>query len=164
MKKDLIRIAALLLVLGALSASFWAGRELARREGLRPVGAPDTVFRTVWVHDTVKQYVTKPAGVRYIYLNVHDTTTVHDTTIVADPVLVEVPIEERTYEGENYRATVRGFEPELTDIWIKRTEHIITMPYRKRWGVTVGPQAGVGITPEGWRPYAGVGVTFGYNF
>ena len=164
MKDALVRIAFLLLVLGAVSASFWAGREIAHREGLRPVGAPDTVFRTVWVHDTIKQYVMKPAGVRYIYLSVHDTTAVHDTTTVRDSVLVEVPFEERTYEGENYRATVRGFQPELADIWIKRTESIITVPYRKRWGLSIGPQAGVGITPEGWRPYAGVGVTFGYNF
>lgn len=165
MKEALIRIAALLLVLGALSASFWAGREMAHREGLRPAGGPDTVTITKWIHDSIPYPVDSIIyRIKLVYLPVHDTTAVHDTTTVRDSVLVEVPIEERTYEGDSYRATVRGFQPELTDIWIKQTERNIVLPYRKRWGVTVGPQAGVGITPEGWRPYAGVGVTFGYNF
>ena len=95
---------------------------------------------------------------------VHDTTFVHDTTAVHDSVLVEVPITEKRYEAENYRATVRGFRPELVDIWGRETSTTIRVPYRKRWNLTVGPQMGIGYTPAGVQPYAGAGVTFGYSF
>ena len=79
-------------------------------------------------------------------------------------MLVDVPISEKHYVSENYRATVRGYRADLVDIWIKQRETIVTVPYRKHWTWTIGPQAGFGITPEGWRPYAGVGATFGYSF
>jgi hypothetical protein len=45
--------------------------------------------------------------------------------------------------------------------YINSTE---TIKQRKQWGVSLGVQGGYGITPKGWQPYAGVGVTFGYNF
>lgn len=126
---------------------------------------PDTVTITKWVRDTIFEpkdsFIVKHIPVP---LPVHDTTFLRDTSIVTDTVLVEVPITEKTYQGDNYRATVRGFQPELTDIWVKQTERTITVPYRKRWGVTAGPQVGFGFTPQGWQPYAGVGVTFGYSF
>lgn len=158
----IILVMALILAVGA---SFAIGHISARRMYERLAERPDTVTVTRWVRDTV--YEPKDSFiVKYkpVYLAVHDTTEVHDTTTIRDSVLVDVPITEKTYYGDNYRATVRGFQPELTDIWVKQTERIITMPYRKRWGVTAGPQVGYGFTPQGWQPYAGVGVTFGYSF
>lgn len=157
-------IIVVLAVLLAVAASFLFGGYLGRKSANIVPGKPDTLVVERWVHDTITQYVKGPVEVRYVYLPVHDTTAVHDTTTIRDSVLVEVPIEERTYEGWNYRATVRGFQPELTDIWVKQTEKIITVPYHKRWNFTVGPQVGIGITPKGLQPYAGAGVTFGYSF
>lgn len=157
----------IILVLAALLAvavSFLFGGYVGRKSAKSVPGRPDTLVVTEWVHDTVREYVSKPVEFRYVYLPIHDTTAVHDTTTIRDSVLVEVPIEERTYVGDNYRATVRGYQPELTDIWIQRSERIITIPYQKRWNLTVGPQAGVGITPKGFHPYAGAGITFGYTF
>jgi len=61
-------------------------------------------------------------------------------------------------------ATVRGFQPELVDIWIRQKETTIRVPYRKHWSLTVGPQIGYGLTPKGAQPYAGAGITFGYSF
>ena len=157
-------IILVLAVLLAVAASFLFGGYVGRKSAKGVPGSPDTVVVKEWVHDTIKEYVSKPVEVRYVYLPIHDTTAIHDTTSVIDSVLVEVPIEERTYVGDNYRATVRGYQPELTDIWIQRSERIITMPYLKRWSFTVGPQVGVGITPKGVQPYAGAGITFGYSF
>lgn len=159
-QSTIIIVVALVLAVGA---SFALGYMSAQRRGEKSVERPDTVTVTKWVRDTV--YEPKDSFiVKYkpVYLPVHDTTEVHDTTTIRDSVLVDVPINEKTYYGENYRATVRGFQPELTDIWVKQTERAV--PYRKKWGVTVGPQAGFGFTPQGWQPYAGVGVTFGYSF
>jgi len=129
-----------------------------------PAGKPDTVTITKWIPAPITEPETKPVLPKLVFLPVHDTLAVHDTTAVRDSVLVEIPIEEKTYTGEDYRATIRGFQPELTDIWIRQRETIITQPYRKRWSFTVGPQVGVGYTPQGLQPYAGAGITFGYNF
>lgn len=163
MKRSTIIIALAAVV--AVFASFWLGGEYVRHKGLVPSERPDTVIVERWVHDTVSVPVETVVVKREIaYLPVHDTTMVHDTTEIRDSVLVEVPITERHYAAENYRATVRGYNPELVDIWIKRKETTVTVPYRKRWGFTVGPQVGVGFTPQGVQPYAGAGVTFGYSF
>lgn len=150
----------------AVVASFLSGYDIARKRYQNLPERPDTVYRTKWVSAPVTEPRIKPVLPKLVYLPVpvHDTTEVHDTTTVKDSVLVEVPIVEKQYIGEDYRATVRGFEPELIDIWIRRRETTITVPYRKRWGFTVGPQVGVGITPNGWKPYAGIGASFGYSF
>ena len=162
MKRSSIILA--LAVLLAVAASFLFGGYIGRKYAEKALNRPDTVTITKWVAAPIPEPVTKPVLPKLYLLPVHDTTAVHDTTHTTDSVLVEVPIVEKTYEGENYRATVRGFQPELVDMWVKERETTITVPYRKRWSVTVGPQAGVGITPKGLQPYAGAGVTFGYSF
>lgn len=153
--------AIVVAVILALLASFVAGGRLVQRHYEKSLKRADTVIKVEWKRDTIYEpkdsiiYKWKP-----VYLAVHDTTTLHDTTAVHDSALVDVPITEKTYTGENYRATVRGFLPELTDIWVKQR----TIPYRERWSFTVGPQVGYGITPQGPQPYAGIGITFGYSF
>lgn len=155
----------LIAVLLAAFASFWLGSTITRKRYESALNHPDTVIVEIWVRDTI--YQPKDSLVirwQTAYLPVHDTTFVHDTTAVVDSVLVDVPISEKHYVSENYRATVRGYRADLVDIWIKQRETIVTVPYRKHWSWTIGPQAGFGITPEGWRPYAGIGATFGYSF
>ena len=91
-----------------------------------------------------------------------------DTIIVRDTIEVEIPITERTYLDEEYKAIVQGYNPILKSIEVyPRTAYITTtetIKERKRWGVSIGIQGGYGITPKGYQPYAGVGVSFGYNF
>ena len=152
-------------VLLAVFASFWLGSSLTRKRYESALNRPDTVYVEKWVRDTI--YQPKDSFIvrwQTAYLPIHDTTFVHDTTAVVDSVLVDVPISEKHYVSENYRATVRGYRADLVDICIKQRETIVTVPYRKHWSWTIGPQAGFGITPEGWRPYAGFGATFGYSF
>ena len=159
-------IALILGLAAVIAASFSLGYRFGRRGNYDPAGGPDTVTVTKWVRDTI--YEPKDSFIikyKPVYLAVHDTTVTEVETVVRDSVLVEVPITEKTYTGENYRATVRGFQPELTDIWVRQTERTITVPYRKRWSLTAGPQLGIGYTPQGGvQPYIGAGVTFGYSF
>lgn len=175
MKEALFRIGTMLLFVVAVSLSFNAGEKYGRGKGMDPAGKLDTVTVTKWVHDTVEVESSKPAGSVSAMLplipskndEISTPAEVYPDTIhqnKPDSALVSVPIEEKLCVGENYRAIIRGFQPELVDIWINQTENDISVPYRKRWSFTVGPQVGVGITPEGWRPYAGLGVTFGYSF
>ncbi len=163
MRKPSIFLA--IAVLMAVVASFWLGSSLTRKRYESALNRPDTVIVEKWVRDTI--YQPKDSLVirwQTAYLPVHDTTFLRDTLHTKDSVLVDVPISEKHYVSENYRATVRGYRADLVDIWIKQRETIVTVPYRKHWTWTIGPQAGFGITPEGWRPYAGIGATFGYSF
>lgn len=85
-----------------------------------------------------------------------------------DSVTVEIPIEQRTYEGEHYRAVVQGYRPELVSIDIRLpqcpTSTSSDSKARFCWTITIGPQWGYGITPQGWQPYAGVGGSLGLSF
>ncbi len=155
----------LLAVLLAVGASFWLGSTITRKRYESALNRPDTVTITKWVRDTV--YEPKDSLIikwKTAYLPVHDTTYLRDTLHTIDSVLVDVPISEKGYASENYRVTIRGYQAELTDIWIKQKETIVTIPYRKHWSFTIGPQLGVGFTPKGIQPYAGFGATFGYSF
>lgn len=164
------RLLLVLAVLFAVSASYWLGRELGRREGEAVPRGRDTVRIVEWKRDTVKEEVSRPAGSVQAWLPVAtqepEESAAPDTVILRerDTVLVEVPIEEKEVAGENFRAVLRGFQPELVDIWVKRETDIVRVPVRKRWSFTVGPQVGIGYTPAGVQPYAGAGITFGYSF
>ena len=174
MKRAVSSMVLVLAALFAVRASYWLGREFGRREGERSPQRPDTVRVTKWLHDTVTVESSRPSGSVQAWLPiaqpVTDCNALPDTafskmeTPTPDTVLVEVPLEEKVYTGDNYRAIVRGYQPELTDIWVRETVSTIRVPVRRRWNVTAGPQVGIGITPDGWRPYAGLGVTFGYSF
>lgn len=89
-------------------------------------------------------------------------------TAPADSVDVLVPIERVTVEGENYSAVLEGYRPSIVEMTLRVPTTTITntrtVTTRKRWSFCVGPQVGAGWTPEGVRPYIGVGVTFGYCF
>ena len=160
-----------LAVLLAVAVSFLAGGLVGHRLAKKPSNRPDTVYIEKWLpQPVVEPKDSTQLNPKIVYLKVpypvHDTVPfpVHDTTNVVDSVLVEVPIVEKTYEGENYRAIIRGFNPELVSIFVNERQTIIRVPYQKHWTFTVGPQAGVGITKDGWRAYAGVGGTFGWSF
>lgn len=122
---------------------------------------------TVVVYDTVTErypeYVTQWETRTE---RVEVPTVIRDT--VRDTILVNLPITERVYEGKDYRAVIEGWNPVLKEMttypatkYITVTE---TVTKRKRWGVSIGAQGGYGITPEGMQPYAGIGITVGYNF
>lgn len=169
-----INVAAILVVLAAFGG--WIGRGAWERRHTKPLQA-DTVC--VWIHDTVKLVETKPAGTVVVKLPVvvRDTIKIAQNANAADHLLdstqmvqpsdsvqVEVPMERKTYEGENYRAVVQGFRPELVSIDVRQQTVTVTEYKRKWWSVTIGPQLGYGFTPAGWQPYAGIGITAGISF
>lgn len=83
-----------------------------------------------------------------------------------DSARVIVPFTQKTYETEEYKAWVSGYEPELDSINIyRRTETVTNTLYldkkRRRWGGMVG--IGAGMTHKG-EVTPMVGVMIGYKF
>lgn len=74
--------------------------------------------------------------------------TIHDT------VYIPVPITQKEYQTENYRAWVSGYKPSLDSVWVY-PEKIIIREKPRRWGI--GVIAGYGIGRNGLSPYVGVG-------
>lgn len=82
--------------------------------------------------------------------------------VTPDSVSVEIPITQKVYETDRYRAVVSGYKPNLDDIYIYQPTQIVQVKSKpKRWGV--GIQVGYGVTlkqtPQ-FSPYVGVGVSY----
>lgn len=80
------------------------------------------------------------------------------TIIVRDSlVFVQVPMEQKIYQGENYKAAVSGYKPSLD--WIETYQQTqVIQPKPKKWGLSIS--AGGSLTPKGAAPYVGLGVTY----
>jgi hypothetical protein len=124
-----------------------------------------TKVDTLYLRDTLR--VEKPV---FIERHMVDTMVVSVTEfqVVHDTAFVQLPREQVEYRDTSYRAVVSGFLPRLEELEIYQREKVVTIqtekvvrvPDAKRWGV--GVQAGYGITPAGFQPYLGLGVS--YNF
>ena len=121
-----------------------------------------TKVDTLTIHDTIR--LEKPV---FFETRVVDTmvVTVTEWEVVHDTAFVTLPREEVEYRDTSYRAVVSGFLPRLEELEIYQkervvtiqTEKVVTVPDKRRWGA--GVQAGYGITPAGFQPYRGVGVS-----
>ena len=163
MANKLITILVLIIFVGCVVGAFFFGRATTRTDIVRTEIERDTIV----VRDTIREYY--PQEVEKVVVRterVEVPIIVRDT--IREVVEVEIPIEEREYKSEEYYAIIGGYMPYLKSIEVyPRTEYISateTITTRTRWGVSIGVQAGYGMTPVGTQPYAGVGVTFGYNF
>ena len=154
MKNVVIAVIALALI----AVAFLLGRRSVKPE-IVEIHRTDTVV----VRDTVRETVLVPE-VRYL--------TRVDTVLLKVPgdavkVPVLVPISRKVYEGEDYRAVVSGFRASLDTLDIFRRTQTVTntvvqrveVPGKpKRWGI--GVSAGYALTPQGMKPYIGLGVQY----
>lgn len=77
-----------------------------------------------------------------------------------DSATIHIPITQQVYETDTYRAYVSGYRPILDSIFImnKKTE-VIVKKQTKTNRFDIGVQAGYGLTPKGFQPYVGIGVS-----
>lgn len=82
--------------------------------------------------------------------------------VTPDSVSVEIPITQKVYETDRYRAVVSGYQPSLDDLLIYQPSQVVRIKDKpKRWGI--GVQVGYGMTVKGtpqFAPYIGVGVSY----
>ena len=118
---------------------------------------------TLIVVDTIR--ITEPVEV---FREVRDTmwVDVGDIIVVHDTTFIPLPREYVTYQDTSYKAVVSGFVPRLEEIEVYPKTQYITIQTEKtrtvmkptRFGV--GVQAGYGVTPKGFQPYVGVGISY----
>lgn len=159
-----------ILVILALLAVFYAGRLSTRSDNAK---ARDTIT----IYDTMRYIAPQATARSNARFEVHQlprvrvlpplaVTDIRDTVTIIDTVQVYVPIERVVYSTDQYYAIVEGYQAKLVQLDMYNATKVVreTVTKRKHWGVSVGVQGGYGITPKGMQPYAGVGVTVGYNF
>lgn len=163
MANKVIAILALIIFVGGCIGSFFFGRATKDTDIVRTEIVRDTIV----VRDTIREAY--PVEKERIVVRIERVEVpIMRCDTIRDTMWVDLPIEEREYKSEEYRAIVGGYQPYLKSIEVypltKFVNSTETITKRKRWGVSIGVQGGYGITPVGMQPYAGVGVTFGYNF
>lgn len=148
-------LAAIALVVALCVASFFNGKKRGYNQAKAAIlSRTDTTY----IHDTITDPVPVP-----VYCHTVDTMLLpvpvpgeHTT----DTVYVTLPREQKVYQGEDYRAYVSGYRPQLDSISIVRSTAVVeryietTRPHR----LSIGLQGGYGITPAGPQPYIGVGL------
>lgn len=124
--------------------------------GRRGVRVSTPVVDTVRIRDTVRDSIPMPVfetlirevpEVFPIYVTIGGDT-------IREPVYIPVPITQKEYEADNYRAWVSGYKASLDSVWVY-PEKIIIREKHRRWGI--GVIAGYGIGRNGLSPYVGVG-------
>lgn len=152
-----------IVVLALVVGSFFFGRATKDTSIVSTKIERDTII----VRDTIREYYPQEV-VRTIVRTERVEVPIIRYDTIREVIEVEIPIEEKEYKSNEYYAIVEGFNPRLKSIEVyPRTAYITTtetIKERKRWGVSLGVQGGYGFTPKGWQPYAGVGISFGYNF
>ena len=110
---------------------------------------PEPKTETVIERVTDTLTIVKPVPT-FVTLKSYEFFEFVDTAVVVKDslVYVHIPIEQKVYEGDTYRAVVSGFKPSLDSIETYKTTEYITNTVIKRE-----------------RPIVsfGLGVNFGYN-
>lgn len=173
MKKDFAFCLLSSLSVGLFLVLFVAAATFLRRHEREPHALQPEVVRDT-VRDTVR--VAVPAVHDSVVLGwvevraprVKDTPwacTDADTlraSALKDSATVLLPMERKVYADSAYRAVVSGIGVRLDSMTVyPRTitvTHTLPSKTPRRWGV--GVQAGVGLTPKGVQPYAGLGAYY----
>lgn len=83
-----------------------------------------------------------------------------------DSVSISIPITQSLYETEDYRAYVSGYNARLDSLFVTSRQTVVRIrdPVKKK-RFSIGIQAGYGMTPKGFQPYIGLGVSVNlFNF
>ena len=120
----------------------------------KPVPRDSVVLRYI----TEKLPVSEPKMTESVP-NLQDSVQNFGKPVPEDSVSVQIPITQKVYEDSSYTAYVSGYRPCLDSLFIRQSTQVIQIRERpKRWHI--GVQAGYGVTPKGFQPYVGVGVTY----
>lgn len=84
-------------------------------------------------------------------------------SVESDSATVAIPITQKRYEGNDYRAWVSGYEPSLDSIYVFPTTTVIHERSYKppnRWHLGITGGFGYGFKSKHAEPYIGIGITY----
>lgn len=124
------------------------------------------------IYDTIQVSQPIAAGEREIEMRVervptifYDTVKEKDTVVLrfCDTVETVLPITQKEYRDNSYRAYVSGYKPNLDSIFIVSKRETLTPKEKmRRW--SIGMQAGYGLSLQKdavkLAPYIGVGLSY----
>ena len=144
-----------ILLLIGLVASFFTGYRIRRTDAKNVQAKRDTVIDTLRTVLPIPSFEIELSEVEIPY----PIIVKEKGQDRVDTIYVLVPVTQKEYVSENYRAWVSGYNAALDSIYVfPKTVYITqTMPARK-WGL--GVVGGYGIGRYGFSPYVGVGVYY----
>lgn len=148
------RALSYLAVAAALLLGWWLGKRNSTKADITTDTIRVEYTTSGWRTDTI----IKPDTVRLLTtrtVRVAVTDTVHHTDTIA------IQAEQKEYHGEGWRVWASGVGVQLDSIKVRTdTVHITNTIKRKPRRLSVGLQAGYGLTPKGLQPYIGVGLNY----
>lgn len=84
-------------------------------------------------------------------------------SVGSDSAAVEIPITQKRYDGDDYRAYVSGYEPNLDSIFVfPKTTVIHERSYKppNKWHIGITGGYGYGFKSKQAEPYIGIGITY----
>ena len=84
-------------------------------------------------------------------------------SVDSDSAAVAIPITQKRYDGEDYRAYVSGYEPNLDSIFVfPKTTVIHERSYKppNKWHIGITGCYGYGFKSKQAEPYIGIGITY----
>lgn len=134
-------------------ACFFVGRRTRR-----PVACGVSRVDTITIRDTLRDSVPYPVYETLI-MEVLEPFPVYITQqgdTVHDTIYIPVPILQKEYITDNYRAWVSGYNVALDSIDVfPKTMYVTKKMPDRRWGI--GVISGYGIGKHGLSPYVGIG-------
>lgn len=169
-----ITILAIVVVLLAMAGGWLLGKSSERRVVERDtVTVVDTVTyaQPVAKDSTVVRYVTTylPAVKQDTHLSGNyaqkdgENIPPQGLSDDRDSMAVEIPITQKVYKGEEYRAYVSGYEPHLDSIFVfPKTTMIRERAYKppNKWHLGITGGYGYGFKSQQMEPYIGIGITY----
>ena len=145
----------IILLLIGLAASFFTGYHIRRTDAKNAQVKRDTVIDTLRTVLPIPSFEIELSEVEIPY----PIIVKEKGQDRVDTIYVPVPVTQKEYVSENYRAWVSGYNAALDSIYVfPKTVYITqTMPARK-WGL--GVVGGYGIGRYGLSPYVGVGIYY----
>lgn len=160
MKQILYVIAA--FILGCIATAIY----LTERPSTEPTE------KTVTTYDTIPYHVAVARDSVVVRYEAHrlpvaevKRDTVRDTVITVDSANVIIPITQKEYQDSTYHAWISGYAVSLDSIYTYTRHEYTTVqlpsPKPKRWHL--GITAGFAMTPKGFQPYVGAGITYSFK-
>lgn len=143
----------ILVILLASALCFFVGYGY----GKRITDAYPSMTDTLYITDTVRDSIPYPV-IETVVQEVPELFPVYITMggdTIREPVYIPVPITQKEYRTDEYRAWVSGYKPSLDSVWVY-PEKIIIREKPRKWGI--GVIGGYGIGRNGLSPYVGVGL------